>query len=1097
MSHRLLFLSLLWCTLSCNTKPTTSIFKKLDPAKTQVTFANTITETEEDNVLNYEYFYNGGGVAAADFNRDGQIDLFFTGNQVPNRLYLNRGQLRFEDVTAGAFPSEQDTHAWHTGVTVVDLNQDGWPDLYVSVSGNIDHPEWRKNKLFINNGDQSKGGAEISFSEQAAAYGLDLATYSTQAAFFDYDKDGDLDAYILNHNVKDFKRFDVKAIQFMRDSLAGDRLMQNDHGHFVDVSVQAGIKGNPIGFGLGIHIADLNNDTWPDIYVSNDYLEEDYLYINRQDGTFTDEIKSRTNHISYFSMGNDIGDLNNDLLPDIITTDMLPEDNKRQKLLFGPDKYEAYLSMLKGGIHPSFMRNMLQLNNGDGTYAEVGQLAGMSNTDWSWSVLMADFDNDGYKDLFFSNGYLRDYTNMDFMKYYADASIQSGVKVKDMIEKMPSTRTANYIYQNSQGSGRFGFTNKVKDWGFEEPIISNGAVAVDLDGDGDLELVTNNLNAVASIYQNLSAGQTIPPASAHYLEIQLQDSTIYMYGAKVLVYAGDLAQYQEYGPTHGYQSSNLGAMHFGLGTHTSADSIIVLWPDGTRQKLTGIQADQLLALSRQGSLPIAPGPPSDPLFVRIAFDYAHSQLPSNDFTQQRFLPQMCSYTGPRLTQADVDGDGLIDFYIGGGKGQAGQLFKQNRAGGFELLPQADFEQDRLCTDTDATFVDIDGDGDQDLYVASGGYQYLEHDLALQNRLYLNDGRGHFDKARDAMTDLPYADNVVKKIDLDHDGHPEILLGGGCMPLAYPLAHPTRLYRYAGGRLVRAAEPALDSLGVISDLTITDIDHDGDEDVLAVGEWSGILLLENKLGNLQPARNIYPGRTGLWNRIQITDIDNDGDQDLIVGNFGLNSQYQASEAAPITLSLADFDGNGSIDPLISYYTQGTSYPMYSKDELLDQLAILKKKYITYDQYASVTTEEVLGQFSTIKPLTMEVNTLETTLLINEKGLFHPAPLPIQAQYAPVYAMLTRDLNGDGYEDLILAGNQSHARVRLGRLDANYGQVYFNNRHGGYDYLDQRTSGLQVKGDVKDIQLIGDKLVIGINDARIEVYGLAGSSHLRLR
>ena len=476
--------------ISCKSK--NQLFEKLNSSDTNIDFVNQITENEIDNVLNYEYFYNGGGVASADFNNDGLQDLYFTANQGTDKLYLNKGGLKFEDITEKS--GIKHNGEWKTGVSIVDINNDGWQDIYVSVSANIDNPELRSNKLYINNKD-------LTFTDQAAEYGLNLKTYSTQAAFFDYDKDGDLDVYLLNHNVKDFKRFDVQAVHFMRDSLAGDRLMQNNQGKFVDVSIAAGIKGNPIGFGLGIHTADLNNDGWTDIYVSNDYLEEDYLYINNKNGTFTDEIKSKTNHTSYFSMGNEVGDINNDLLPDIMTTDMLPEDNKRQKLLFGPEKYEAYLSMLKNGIQPSFMRNMLQLNNGDGTFSEIAQLAGISNTDWSWSVLFADYDNDGFKDIFVSNGYLRDYTNMDFMKYYADEGQQSGTNIMEVIKKMPSTKTPNYIFKNNKN---LTFTNKQKDWGFEDVVITNGTISVDLDSDGDLEIVTNNLNEESFVYKNLS-----------------------------------------------------------------------------------------------------------------------------------------------------------------------------------------------------------------------------------------------------------------------------------------------------------------------------------------------------------------------------------------------------------------------------------------------------------------------------------------------------------------------------------------------------------------------------------------------------------------
>ena len=721
--------------ISCKNK--NQLFEKLSSGDTNIDFVNQITENEIDNVLNYEYFYNGGGVASADFNNDGLQDLYYTANQGTDKLYINKGDLKFEDITEKS--GIKYNGEWKTGVSVVDINNDGYQDIYVSVSANIDNPELRGNKLYINNKD-------LTFTDKAAEYGLDLKTYSTQAAFFDYDKDGDLDAYILNHNVKDFKRFDVQAVHFMRDSLAGDRLMQNNQGKFVDVSIAAGIKGNPIGFGLGIHTADLNNDGWTDIYVSNDYLEEDYLYINNKNGTFTDEIKSKTNHTSYFSMGNEVGDINNDLLPDIITTDMLPEDNKRQKLLFGPEKYEAYLSMLKNGIQPSFMRNMLQLNNGDGTFSEIGQLAGLSNTDWSWSVLFADYDNDGYKDVFVSNGYLRDYTNMDFMKYYADEGQQSGTNIMEVIKKMPSTKTPNYIFQNNKN---LTFTNKQKDWGFEDAVITNGTISVDLDNDGDLEIVTNNLNEESFIYKNLSTENKI----GNFLSINCNDSR--KTGAKFYVYTNNLKQFQEFTPIHGYQSSTQTNLIFGLGANNKVDSLVIVWSDGKVQKQTNIQANQALKISYSPNSIAQSLPFTSSYFVENnALDFTHNQMALNDFSRQILLPQMYSYQGPRITKGDVNGDGLEDVFIGSGKGFPSELFIQQSNGLFNKKEQPVFKQDELCTDTDAAFIDIEKDGDLDLIVTSGGYEYLPNDMMLQNRVYINDGKGNFSKSFDALVDTP-------------------------------------------------------------------------------------------------------------------------------------------------------------------------------------------------------------------------------------------------------------------------------------------------------------------------------------------------------
>jgi len=1059
--------------VSCKSK--NQLFEKLNSSDTNIDFVNQITENEIDNVLNYEYFYNGGGVASADFNNDGLQDLYFTANQGTDKLYLNKGGLKFEDITEKS--GIKYNGEWKTGVSVVDINNDGWQDIYVSVSANIDNPELRSNKLYINN-------KNLTFTDKAAEYGLDLKTYSTQAAFFDYDKDGDLDVYLLNHNVKDFKRFDVQAVHFMRDSLAGDRLMQNNQGKFIDVSIAAGIKGNPIGFGLGIHTADLNNDGWTDIYVSNDYLEEDYLYINNKNGTFTDEIKSKTNHTSYFSMGNEIGDINNDLLPDIMTTDMLPEDNKRQKLLFGPEKYEAYLSMLKNEIQPSFMRNMLQLNNGDGTFSEIAQLAGISNTDWSWSVLFADYDNDGFKDVFVSNGYLRDYTNMDFMKYYADEGQQSGINIMEVIKKMPSTKTPNYIFKNNKN---LTFTNKQKDWGFEDAVITNGTISVDLDNDGDLEIVTNNLNEESFVYKNLSTENKL----GNYLIINCLD--VRKTGAKFYLYAQNLQQFQEFTPNHGYQSSSHANVIFGLGGINNVDSLVVVWPDGKVQKQTNISANQTLKIDYN--------PNSNPFSIHLqsayfsendAINFTHNQMPLNDFSRQILLPQMYSYQGPRITKGDVNGDGLEDVFIGGGKGFSSELFVQMPDGGFSKKVQPAFKQDELCTDTDAVFLDLEKDGDLDLIVTSGGYEYLPNDLMLQNRVYINDGKGNFSKSFDALVDTPYADSSLEAIDFDKDGDLDLVVGGSVVPWNFPISNPSRLYRNDAGKFTKIDDPIFNNLGIVTDINTTDYNKDGWPDLVIVGEWNGIQILQNNNGIFSKLDNEISKLLGAWSSVKVGDFDNDGDEDLIVGNQGFNSQLKASIAEPVSLIYQDFDDNGKIDPILAYYSQGKNYPAYSRDEISDQLVSLKKKYISHEAYSTATIDEVLADFKGKDIKKLQITTLESIYLENDNGVFKIKTLPIQAQFAPIYAIETSDVNNDGFTDLILGGNQSKGRVRLGNIDANYVQVFINDKKGNFNYH----SSLGVKGDVRGLKIINNQLFVGINSGKARSFLLKNSEKIVL-
>lgn len=1067
---KLLHLLVLVCLLaSCQHQPDT-LFEKLDAEDTHIGFNNKIEETEQDNVLNYEYFYNGGGVAVADFNNDGWTDVYFTANQGSDKLYLNKGNLQFEDATEKA--GIEWKGEWKTGVTIVDINNDGWQDIYVSVSANIDNPALRRNKLYINQ--SNAAGGEVKFLEKAAEYGLDLHTYTTQTAFFDYDKDGDLDAYILNHNVKDFKRFDMAAVHFMRDSLAGDRLMQNNNGKFVDVSVKAGIKGNPIGFGLGIHTADIDNDGWTDLYVSNDYLEEDYLYLNNRNGTFTDQIKSKTNHISYFSMGNDIGDINNDLLPDIVTTDMLPEDNKRQKLLFGPDKYETYLSMLRNDIHPSFMRNMLQLNNGDGTFSEVGQVAGISNTDWSWSVLLADYDNDGFKDLFVTNGYLRDYTNLDFMSYYADEGQKEGVNIIDVVRKMPSTQLANYIFRNN---GDLRFSNKQKDWGFEAPLISNGAAYADLDNDGDLEIITNNLNETASVYKNLSREKKV----GNYLDIQCTGAP--KTAAKCYVFAKELSQYQEFTPTHGYQSSMMAPLHFGLGKIETVDSVVVVWSDGKIQKLQQVSANQVLKIDYAPNAVAFALPTSKTLFKEThPFDFEHQQTPSNDFNTQALLPHMYSCQGPRMAKGDVNKDGLEDIFIGGGKGQAGGLFVQQKGGTFVPKAQPAFQEDAASTDTDAVFFDAEGDGDLDLYVCSGGYDYLPTDALLQDRLYLNDGSGLFTKATDALEKAHRSDGAVEALDFDKDGDLDLFVAGSVVPQNYPMHSPSRLYRNDRGKFTKVENDLFKNLGILTDVIALDFNRDGWQDLMVVGEFSGIVCLQNDQGVFAKTGDNLNAMKGFWQRLYADDFDNDGDLDVLAGNYGLNSPLKASEMAPMTLVYDDFDNNGRLDPIVSYFIQGKNYPIYGRDDLSGQLTPLKKKYTSYALFAAATTEDILATFKDKQPKKMDITTLETVYLENQTGHFQAKALPIQAQFSPVFAIASADVNGDGFKDLILAGNQTHARVRIGNIDANYGQVFLNDGKGNFNYH----SNLGIKGDVKDIQVIGNQFFVGINGQKSQAF-----------
>ena len=1043
-------------------------FTLLPARQTGVAFINKLTESESANVLAYEYFYNGGGAAVGDLNNDGLLDLFFTGNMVPDRLYVNQGNLQFKDVTPKSGLNAG--KGWKTGVSLVDLNQDGWLDIYVCYSGNGE-PQNRRNKLYLNN-------KNLTFTEKAAAYGLDLNTHSTQAAFFDYDKDGDLDCFSLNHNVKNFKRFDAAAVKAMRDEFAGDRLLRNDQGKFVDVSATAGIKGNPIGFGLGVAIADVNQDGWPDIYVSNDYIEQDYFYLNNQNGTFTDKLEQAIGHVSYFSMGNEIADINNDGLPDILTLDMLPADNYRQKLLYGPENYETYQNMLQNGFYHQLMRNMLQLNNGDGTFSEVGQLAGISNTDWSWAPLVADFDNDGWKDLFITNGYLRDYTNMDFMKFYADQKMKeaqgSSTALMDIMKQMPATATQNYIFRNN---GRLGFENKGKEWGFDQTFLSNGAVYADLDNDGDLEIITNNVNQEAAIYRNEA-----PSATNHYLQVQC--GTGYpakALGVKVWVYSRGMPQYQEFYPARGFQSSMYQPLHFGLGAATTADSVRVIWPDGKQQTIKQVKTNQKITLEPTGAAKSGqPAARVKTLLTALMADtlpYEHQEDDYNDFKRQSLMPNMLSYQGPRLAQADVNRDGLTDIYAAGAKGQAGTLLMQQKNGSWKALNPPAFVTDFMFEDTGAVFFDADQDGDPDLYVVSGGFAYLEKDLLLQDRLYVNDGAGNFSRAHQNIPYESSSDACVTPLDIDKDGDLDLFVGGRVIPGKYPEPASSRILINDGkGQFTEGTPqlaPFLNKFGMVTDAVTVDVNKDTWPDLVIAGEWMSLTVLLNQQGILKKADKAVLGSstTGWWNRLVLEDLDKDGDPDIVAGNFGQNTQLKPTEKEPVTLVYGDFDQNEAIDPFLCYYIQGKSYPLVSRDEALNQMIPLRKKFTSYKAYANASITDILNPEQLQQAKNLSVTTFNSIILENKgDGTFAVQELPAEAQLAPVYAIALVDVDHDGLKDIILGGNQSHTRLKIGKIDANYGVVLRNHGKLKFTYVPQWQSGLQVKGDVRDITVI---------------------------
>lgn len=1103
--HFALPVVLVSCLLSCGRKED-ALFNRMDASATGIGFTNRLRETEEQNILTYEYFYNGGGVAAGDFNNDGLVDLYFTGNQVENKLYLNKGGFKFEDITAKAGVAGR-KDSWKTGVSLADVNADGWLDIYVCYSGNLPL-ELRKNQLFINSGIKTslpagKGaGGAVVFTEQAETYGLADAGYSTQAAFFDYDLDGDLDCFLVNHNLKDYERNpDASAMRTKRDEYAGDKLFRNDSGKFTEVTQAVGIKSNPLGFGLGLAVADVNADGLPDIYVGNDYVEDDYLYMNQGDGTFRDGLREMLGHTSRFTMGVDIADVNNDARPDIFTLDMLPEDNTRQKLLAFPDNWNNYQSMLANGFWHQNMRNMLHINNGaGGNFSEIGQLAGVSNTDWSWAALFADFDNDGWKDLFVTNGEIKDFTNSDFIRYTADEQMKAAAgqpheSLLEQIRKMPSSPTHNYIFKNN---GNLTFTDKTTHWGFGKPTVANGAVYTDLDNDGDLDIVTNNNNEVAGIYKNNTSENSISgKPQTSFLKIRLKGPASNPWGvqAKVFVEYGGLRQYQEFSPVRGFQSSIVDGLHFGLGKGAHPAKVRVVWPDGKTQTLGKVKINRMLALDYgNASVPSAENVSVSPLFTADpnTLRFTHKENYTSDFARQILLPYQYSYAGARMATGDVNGDGLDDVYLGGARNQPGSIFLQRKNSILLEAQTPAFDADSVYEDKDAVFFDADGDKDLDLYVVSGDYSQPKNSVSQQDRLYQNDGKGTFTRNKTALPGEFFNSSCVKSLDVDHDGDVDLFVGGTVVPGEFPRSEPS-LFLVNNGKGKFSTGHSL-SLGLVSDAVVVENGRNGSPQLIVLGEW-----MHPKAVSFQtpkPAIADLPVRdanatsrllNGWWNRIAAGDLDGDGDQDLVLGNLGGNCQMKPSGTEPMRIAASDFDGNGTLDPVLSYYIANRQHPAVSRDELLEQIVSLRRQYIDYQSFATATMEDLFPGNALKNALSFRIDFAETCVLENTPAGFVLHSLPLPAQYAPVYAIAIHDFDGDGKKDLLLCGNQSQYHLRIGRMDANHGFLFRNKGGLRFEYVPQNLSGLHLDGDVKDIQAVNARTwLFSVNNGPVQVY-----------
>jgi hypothetical protein len=1098
MRKSIFLLPVLFLAITCKTGKEKSdvLFTQMDASVTHVDFVNRLTETARNNIIEYLYFNNGAGVAAGDINNDGLVDLYFTSNQKPNKLYLNKGNLEFEDITLAAGVEGQGD--WKTGVTMADVNGDSLLDIYICQVGKYKSLSGR-NQLFINQGN-------LTFREQAHEYGLDFRGFSTQAAFFDYDMDGDLDVYLLNHSVHTSRSYGSADLRFEHDSLAGDRLYRNDQGNghpvFKDVTRESGIYSSQIGYGLGINVADINNDGFPDIYISNDFHENDYLYVNNGNGTFTDRLRESTGHTSRSSMGNDIADFNNDGLLDIIVLDMLPDDEKMRKQSGGEDDYELFQIKLQYGYYNQLVRNTLQLNLGGGMFSEIGPLAGVHSTDWSWSPLFCDVDNDGLKDLFITSGIFRRANDLDYIRFltggnrFNPSKDNSNVPDSVLYNKMPLDANHNYIYRNN---GDLTFTDMAEAWGLDSRSFSNGSTYADLDNDGDLDLIVNNINNPAYILRNNADRK----AGNHFLAVRFRGSGLNTrgIGSRVTLFYQNKQQVAEQFPTRGFLSATPDLLHFGVGQATLIDSLIVRWPDKSLQTINHIPADRVITLDSRNAGAAGnnekPGSAGETIFSSCevpGLGFKHAEDEYVDFKREQLIPHSLSGEGPPVAVGDVNGDGLDDIFLGGAKGQPSRIFVQQHNGKFVPANIPPLAVDRYADDTDAAFFDADGDGDMDLFIVRGGNELFIGDPKLSDLLLINDGKGIFTKG-----DLPavsHNGSCVRPCDFDRDGDMDLFLGSRSVPGAYGWPPFQFLLENEGSghfKVVNRSEGKIENAGMVTDARWTDYDRDGDQDLVLAGEWMNITVFRNDSARFTNV-TIETGlgeTSGWWNCIEIADIDGDGDQDLAGGNLGLNSLLKASVSEPVEMYLNDFDNNGTLDQVICSYDNGISYPVASLDELTVQIPYLGKKFAHYAEFGGKTVKDIFDkktlQQSTIKKAVL----FESCIFLNDgKGSFKRINLPAEAQFSAVRGILAGDFNQDGIQDLALAGNDYLARPSYGRYDASYGWYLQGKKDNNFTALMPVESGFIVRGDARHIvqvQVNGKQdIVVTVNNGDLQIF-----------
>ncbi len=1086
---------------SCKEKPKDVLFQLMD--KTGINFNNKVEDGKLENSFLFRNFYNGGGVAIGDINNDGLADVFFTSNMSDNKLYLNKGDWKFEDITAKT-GMKQDS-MWSTGVVMVDINHDGWLDIYVCNSGHMSSGN-RRNKLYINN-------HNLTFTEEAKQYGLDISAYTTQVSFFDYDLDGDLDCFMINNspipinqlgyaNNRDLPEQQWEVGNFLKGG--GDHLFQNNKGHFTEVTKQAGIHGSLISFGLGVSVADVNNDGYPDVYVSNDSYERDYLYINQKNGTFKDDFENCIEHTSFSSMGADIADINNDGYPDIFTTDMLPDNDYRIKTTGSFDNYDVYNIKLKQGFYQQYMKNCLQLNNQNGKWCEIGNYSGVSASDWSWGALMFDADNDGYNDLYVCNGVNRDVTDLDFMDFFANDINQKMVltgkkeSVDNILKEIPRTPLLNKAFRNK---GNLQFEDAGTKWGFTQTSWSNGAAYGDLDNDGDVDLVINNENGPAFVYQNQSRQLN----QNNYISVLLQGDSLntFAIGSTIKVYAGSELITREVVPSRGFQSCMDYKQVIGLGKMPKIDSMIVIWPNRTYNKYEHPAINQLYKFAKKNSKPysfVKPVTDSNEAYfdsVQSNFD-KHNEDDYIDFYYERNVPEMLSREGPKAATGDVNGDGLEDIYIGGANGQGGQLYLQTEIGKFLKKDEPLFKQFTDFEDDAVLLFDADKDGDLDLFIGSGGNNSIPGVRQTQNRLYKNDGKGNFSLASPNMP--PNAGNISTAIayDFDGDGDNDLFVGGRNVPQNYGLTPQSYLYQNDGSGfftdISKTQHSDISQLGMVTGAVWADVTGDERKELIVTGEWMAPCIFSYDGKQFKEVKSNLSNLYGLWQTVTAADINGDGRQDLLLGNIGENFYLQPDSLHPAKLFINDFNQNGNIDKILTYTVNGKDMPVFMKREMQDQIPVIKKQNLRHDAYAKKSIQELFSEELVKKSIIKPFNYCSSIVAINKgNGQFEVQKMPAMTQLSSVNAIHCMDVNGDGFMDAVVGGNRFDFLPQFERLDASYGDVLMNNGKGQLTFIPQKATGLQVQGMVRDIAELTDKnnnsnLLFLINNSYPAMYRL---------